>query len=170
MKNLEIKAPAPDLPGLKARALAAGARTVGVLKQVDTYYQAARGLLKLRVVSGAGAELIAYSRPLVEGSRVSDYAVYPVDEPGALKEILERSLLRVVEVRKSRDLLMWGGTRIHLDEVDGLGTFIELETEGDSRGPAAMREEHERVITALGLDRAGFLAGSYADMLRDKMA
>lgn len=170
MKNLEIKAPAPDLAALKARALAAGARTIGVLRQVDTYYQAARGLLKLRVIQGAGAELIAYARPLVEGSRVSDYALFPVDEPVPLKEVLERSLVRVVEVRKSRDLLMWDGTRIHLDTVEGLGTFVELETEGDSRGEAAMREEHEQVIAALGLDRRTFLAGSYADMLRDKMA
>ena len=168
MINLEIKLPVDDLDEIRRRALAAGAVPSGVLQQTDTFFAATRGLLKLRVLGDGSAELIAYERPRTAASRISDYIVCPVSDPARLHEVLSRSHGRLVEVRKTRDLLMLGGTRIHLDRVEGLGTFVELETEGDSRDEAAMRAEHERVIEALGLDRGRFLAGSYAEMLMEK--
>lgn len=166
MINLEIKVRVEDLGEVRRRALAAGAVASGTLRQTDTFYAAPRGLLKLRVLADGPAELIAYERPRTAGSRISDYAVCPVADPARMQEVLARSHATLVAVRKTRELLMLGGTRIHLDRVEGLGTFVELETEGNSRDEAAMRAEHDRVIDALGLDRSRFLAGSYGEMLK----
>ncbi len=168
MINLEIKIRVDDLAPYVARATAARAVFSGTLRQVDTYFEAARGLLKLRVVdseTGCTAELIAYDRPTVEGSRVSDYTVCPVDNPDLLLETLSKSLERGVRIRKSRDLWMFGGTRIHFDTVEDLGTFIELETEGNTRSADAMTAEHDAVIELLELDRGAAIAGSYAQMM-----
>lgn len=165
MRNLEIKAPVADPAALRARVAAIGAGRRGEFRQVDTFYRVERGFLKLRVIDGGAGELIAYERPLVAGSRMSDYRLARVEEPAALAAVLDRALTRLVEVRKSRELWMYGGTRIHLDTVEGLGAFVELETEGNSRSDDAMRAEHDEVIETLGLDRATFLPGTYAAML-----
>lgn len=165
MKNLEMKVPVADLGAIEARARAAGARNVVHLRQVDTFYRAHRGLLKLRVVEGGNAELIAYERPRVAGSRTSDYLLYPTEDPGRLQSILDRSLERLVQVRKRRHLWMSGGTRIHLDTVEGLGTFVELETESEARPASEAQSEHEQLIEGLGLDPGTAIAGSYAELI-----
>lgn len=165
MRNLEIKAPVTDAAGLRDRIAAAGAVRRGQFRQVDTFYRAERGYLKLRVIDDGVGELIAYERPLVAGSRMSDYRLTTIDDPAGLAAVLDRALTRLVQVRKRRELWMYGGTRIHLDEVDGLGVFIELETEGNSRPDEAMQAEHDDVIARLGLDRSTFLPGTYAAML-----
>jgi len=166
--NLEIKIPVDALAPFAERARAAGAEFRGTLRQVDTYFGAARGRLKVREIETGDtreAELIAYDRPTVDGSRVSDYVVYPAADPALLIETLSRCLARGVTVKKSRDLWMFGGTRIHLDTVEGLGTFVELETEGNTRSGEATKAEHERVMDFLELDRATAIAGSYEGML-----
>lgn len=165
MKNLEIKLRVDDLAVMEARARAGGATNAGTLRQVDTFYRAHRGLLKLRTLDGGGAELIAYERPRVAGSRESDYLIYPTEDPGRLQSILDRSLERMVQVRKHRSLWLFGGTRIHLDTVLGLGTFVELETEADSRPESEVRAEHATVIAGLELDPAASLPETYAEML-----
>jgi adenylate cyclase class IV len=163
--NLEIKIPVDDLDGLRLLAGKAGATFRGTLRQTDTFFEVTRGLLKLRVIEGAQAELISYERPETPGSRVSSYTVYPTGDPDLLHDVLSRCLKRGVRVRKRRDLWMWGGTRIHLDDVEALGTFVELETEGNTRSHEAMKEEHEQVMAFLKLDRNRAVPGSYAGML-----
>ena len=68
-------------------------------------------------------------------------------------------------VRKRRELWILDATRIHLDEVEGLGTFVELETVSEGAPGADERHEHDRVWTALGLDARDTVAGSYIDLL-----
>lgn len=165
MKNLEIKVPAPDLPAIAALARAAGARSIATLHQTDTFYQAARSFLKLRVIRDGSSELIAYKRPRHASSRTSTYRLYPTDDPGRLKSVLDMSLTPLVEVRKSRALWRLHETRIHLDTVESLGTFVELETEAESRADVEVRAEHEEIIEALGLDRSTAIAGTYAELL-----
>lgn len=192
MHNLELKVRCPDdaaLAALEATARAQGAVFVRTMFQRDTYFAAPRGRLKLRewrrevgeatAVASAGdaeageqgAVLIAYDRPDEAGSRVSDYLLCPVPDPGALRAALDRSLGVRLVVEKRRGLWMWGHTRIHLDRVTNLGPFVELETvvehfsgtEGERQGAA--EEEHRRVIALLGLDRLPAIAGSYSDLL-----
>jgi homotetrameric cytidine deaminase len=157
--NLELKARDPDPAGSLERALALGAEDRGELAQRDTYFARARGRLKLREQTPGDAELIQYRRPDEEGPRTSEFRLVPVGEADALREVLNAALGTLVTVAKRRRLLLWEGVRIHLDEVEGLGSFIELESvNGD---PAKL--ERLRAELALGDP----LPGSYADLLLD---
>ena len=114
----------------------------------------------------AGATLIAYIRPNEGGSRISDYLVSPVPEPETLRLVLTETLGTLVVVEKVRILYAYGSTRIHLDTVQGLGTFVELETViGEATSLKDAMAEHQAVITALGLDVLPPVATSYSDLL-----
>ena len=96
--------------------------------QVDTFFNIEKGRLKLRTFSTKGnGELIYYERNNSVSPKRSDYYIYKSDNPEELKKLLEISLGIRGEVRKRRLLYLVGNTRIHLDEVDKLGSFIELE-------------------------------------------
>src|SRR5919202_66755 len=86
-----------------------------------------RGRLKMREQEPGGAELIAYERPDAAQASESRYRIAPVADPHALREALDAALGTTVVVDKRRHLLLWDGVRIHLDRVDGLGDFVELE-------------------------------------------
>jgi predicted adenylyl cyclase CyaB len=135
------------------------------MHQIDTYFVVPHGRLKLREIEGERAELIHYYRPDTLVAHPSDYVIARVSDPGSLKDALSRALgLRVV-VEKRRELYLWGHTRIHLDEVTGLGSFLELETViADQTREEAERECRE-VQAALGIREEDLVSGSYADLL-----
>jgi adenylate cyclase class IV len=126
-RNIELKSRCRDLGEARAAAMRLGARDAGVLEQTDTYFHCTTGRLKLRETVGRPAELIAYARADHVGVRTSDYHVVPVVEPGPLKRGLASALGVRVIVVKRRELLMWHNVRIHLDQVQGLGSFVEFE-------------------------------------------
>jgi homotetrameric cytidine deaminase len=165
-RNVELKArdPRPERSLERARAL--GAEDRGELRQRDTYFAAPRGRLKLREQEPGGAELIAYERAESPRARESRYRIAPVSDPVALREALDAALGTVTVVDKRRRLLLWEGVRIHLDRVEGLGAFVELEgvagPESDL-GPEAARVE--RLRAELGIDDTAIEAASYADLL-----
>jgi len=109
----------------KARAL--GFDLWGDLRQTDTYFATPRGRLKLRETAGFQAELIFYERDEHGTDRASDYEVAHSNEPDALRGLLAASLGVLATVRKRRTLLVLDGTRMHLDNVEGLGAFMEIE-------------------------------------------
>src|ERR687894_431463 len=126
-RNVELKAHDEDPGRTLERALAAGAQDRGVLRQRDTYFAVPRGRLKLREEEPGGATLIAYERPDAASERVSHYRLVPVPDPEALRAALAAANGIDVVVVKRRHLLLWETVRIHLDEVRGLGSFLELE-------------------------------------------
>jgi adenylate cyclase class 2 len=149
---------------------------------VDTYFQAPRRRLKLREVSEPGqparAVLIGYARATVTGARESAYEMVEIPDGVTLIALLEATLGIHARVTKVRDVLLVRHTRIHLDTVDQLGTFVELETligDPDSRrggaGGALSAQEAERelaeIAAALELDAHSGLAGSYADLIEE---
>jgi len=174
MRNVELKAldPDPERTLAAARALD-GVRDEGVLAQRDTYFAGTREgrRLKLREERPEGAHeshatLISYARPDLPGVRVSDYALVPAPDPDALRGALAAALGVRVVVTKRRRLLRWRGVRIHLDEVEGLGRFLELEAVAPAGSD--LRAEHERVAelrAALAVGDAALCEGSYADAL-----
>jgi homotetrameric cytidine deaminase len=165
-RNVELKAHDPDPAQTLERALAAGAEDRGLLRQRDTYFAVAHGRLKLREEEPGGATLIAYDRPDAAAERVSSYRLVPVAEPEALLDALAASTGVRVVVVKRRHLLLWETVRIHLDEVRGLGSFLELEAVA---GPGSdLRREREQVAhlrEVLDIPDAALREGSYSDAL-----
>ena len=166
-RNVEIKVRVGDLEGVRMRLATIDAEDRGVLRQVDTYFRTPESALrlKLRDQEPGASELIAYSRPAVPGLRTSAYRVLKVTDPAGLRETLTQGLGMEREVRKTRHLFVVGRTRIHLDQVEGLGSFLELEValeEGEDvvRGEA----EAEKILAVLGLERAPLIATSYSNL------
>jgi adenylate cyclase class IV len=165
-RNIEIKARITGIEALlpKAQALADGPATA--ITQDDTFFNVPQGRLKLREFADGSAELIHYHRADSTNSKASDYVLVPVADPAALRLALQRACGVQGRVQKQRLLLMVGPTRIHLDRVQGLGDFMELEVvlqggQGDAEGAAVA----ESLMLALGLATAPRLAGAYLDML-----
>jgi homotetrameric cytidine deaminase len=161
-RNLEIKARDPDPGRSLERALALGADDRGEIVQRDTYFARARGRLKLREQTPGAAELIQYRRPDESGPRVSEYRIVPAPDSEALAAALDAALGTLVVVEKRRRLLQAGGVRVHLDRVQGLGDFIELEAVGQD-DPAAI----DRLRSELEIADGDLVAASYSDLLLD---
>jgi predicted adenylyl cyclase CyaB len=165
MKNIEIKARCVD-PQTVRRSLAKRMICpVRQMRQVDTYFVVPRGRLKLRETEGAAAELIQYHRPDARTAHASDYLIVPVSEPALLRQALSRSLGIQGEVVKRRELYLWEHTRVHLDEVDGLGSFLELETVITTQTEEEAAAECRAVQAALCVQDQDLVSGSYADLL-----
>jgi homotetrameric cytidine deaminase len=168
MRNVELKARDPDPARTLELAVALGAEDAGEIAQRDTYFAGARGRLKLREQDSGEAELIAYRRPDDTGASTSEYRRVPVAETDALRETLAEAYGTLVVVNKRRRLLLWEGVRIHLDEVEGLGSLLELEAvAGEGSDLSGEHEKIARLHDELRIDDADLVAESYSDLLLD---
>jgi homotetrameric cytidine deaminase len=177
MRNVELKARDPDPARTLERALALGAEDRGEFRQRDTYFGGATGRLKLREHEAGGSpmwdelieyshELIGYRRPDSTEARTSTYLRVPVADVAPLQEALEAAYGTLVTVAKRRHLLIWEGVRIHLDDVDGLGTYLELEAVAEPGSDlTAEHDRVERLRAELGVEDENLIATSYADLL-----
>jgi len=166
-RNIELKARCVDLPVAAATVQQLGARRQGFLVQTDTYFHANNGRLKLREFADkTDAELIWYARADSTDFRGSDYYVVPIPRPADAKAALSAALGVRGVVRKRRELWLWGNVRIHLDDVEHLGTFVEFEAVISD--PADEAPSHERLDTlarALHITDADRVSVSYSDLL-----
>ena len=165
-RNIEIKARIASVEALLPRAHGLSGSKPELIEQDDTFFAVPHGRLKLREFADGSAELIHYHRVDSSDAKASDYVRVPVPDATALREALARGLGVQGRVRKKRWLLMAGATRIHLDRVEGLGDFMELEVvlvdgQTDVQGAALA----EALMQALGLADAPRLAGAYMDLL-----
>lgn len=166
-RNVEIKARIDSIEALLPLALALADGPPEAIAQDDTFFPCAIGRLKLRVFADGRGELIAYARPDTAGPKTSDYAISPVAEPDALRATLARALGIGGRVIKQRTLLRVGRTRVHLDRVDGLGDFMELEVvlrEGE-RADDGIAVAHE-LLRRLRVGTTQLVSGAYVDLLR----
>ena len=167
MQNIEVKIPLRDRANVERRLEALGARRMWTLRQEDTFFAVATGWLKLREAEGRPPEVISYQRSTDHsGPRPSEYDVIVVTDAAAWKRLLGRVLPVEGVVGKERTLWIYEHTRIHLDRVDGLGEFLELETVVQALDAGAARAESDRVIRALALNPAEFVAVPYKDLLK----
>jgi len=165
-RNIEIKARIASIEALLPRARALADGDAQRIDQDDTFFRVPHGRLKLREFADGGAELIHYQRPDTPAARLSDYVRTPVPQPATMRESLDRALGAIGRVRKQRLLLMVGATRIHLDRVQGLGDFVELEVVlRDDQGEHDGTLMAERLMHELGLAAAPRIAGAYLDLL-----
>ncbi len=168
-RNVEIKASVPDLDALHRAAEAISDSAVEVLDQEDLFLAAPEGRLKLRILGERQGELISYHRADTAGPKTSHYLIATTTEPAALREILTRVMPTAGQVRKRRWLYRVGRTRVHLDRVEGLGDFVELEVvlrpeEDEADGVAVARD----LMRRLGIAEERLIEGAYIDLIRDR--
>jgi predicted adenylyl cyclase CyaB len=171
MPNIEIKAYYPDLAKARRIARKLKARFVGRARQVDTFYKVAQGRLKLRESSLKGAELIPYVRPNVRGPKTSQYVVLPVATPSKTKVLLKGLLGVEGVVEKTRDLFLLGNVRIHLDQVKGLGNFLEFEAVMPKDSAKIRKTETtkvEKLLEIFQIAPKDLIDIAYRDMLKRK--
>jgi homotetrameric cytidine deaminase len=167
-RNIEIKARDPDPARTLELALGLGASDEGVIAQRDTYFTRARGRLKLREQEPGEDELIEYRRVDEPGARASSYRRVPVRDAAKLREALDAALGTLVVVTKQRRLLLLGNVRIHLDALEGLGSFIELEAvAAPDSDLAAEHDQVDRLREQLEIGDDALLGDSYSDLLLD---
>jgi adenylate cyclase len=164
--NIEIKARARDFDEIRRRAEALSDTSVDVLRQEDIFFNTPRGRLKLRILAADRGQLIYYTRPDQEGPKRSDYRISLTTEPENLKHVLELAYGIRGLVRKTRYLYLAGQTRVHLDDVEGLGQFMELEVvlqegQSDAEGQAIA----EGLMASLGVEKSDLIEGAYIDLL-----
>jgi len=165
-RNIEIKAQVVDVAALRRRVEALSGGPGEPIEQRDTFFSVPHGRLKLRALAPDTCELIAYQRPDEMGAKLSEYHLVRSDDPRTLLEVLEAALPVRGVVAKRRLLYLVGRTRIHLDEVQGLGTFMELEVVLDDG--QSIEEGHriaERLMVDLGIADAERIRGAYIDLL-----
>ena len=164
--NIEIKARIESVASFAARAAALADQGPTDIAQDDTFFACANGRLKLREFSATAGELIHYCRADVAGPKSSFFVRVPTTTPAALREVLSLALGQAGRVRKLRTLYQVGRTRIHLDRVDGLGEFLELEVMLAAGEPAARGvREAEALMARLGVGPAHLVQGAYVDLL-----
>lgn len=165
-RNVEIKAAVAALDPVRAAALRASSQPPCVVIQTDTFFPSARGRLKLRRLDDGPAELIFYERPDQPGPVESAYDLFPVADPDALLRLLQPALGIRGVVAKRREVYWIGQTRVHLDEVEGLGSFVELEVVLKAGQPTAEGERAARaLLETLGIEESALIADAYIDLL-----
>lgn len=163
--NIEIKARARNFEDLKSRAEKLSDTPVQVIPQEDTFFITPQGRLKLRVLPDH-AQLIYYTRPDQDGPKRSDYHIARSEDPENLRRVLELAYGIRGVVKKTRYLYLVGPTRIHVDDVEGLGQFMELEVVmGEGQSDAEGQKIAEGLMASLGVERGDLIDGAYMDLL-----
>jgi adenylate cyclase class IV len=164
--NIEIKARLRDPQRTCRLAETAADSPPQLLHQTDTFFQVPEGRLKLREFPDAPAELIFYRRPDQTGPKASNYAIHRTDDGPGLRALMGAALGEAGTVSKIRTLLMAGRTRIHLDKVEGLGHFLELEVVlADGDKPIDGEIEARELMATLEVEEADLVDEAYIDLL-----
>lgn len=164
--NVEIKARVRDAPKLRTLAESLSGSSGRLIEQEDTFFHVPEGRLKLRVFSPSAGELIYYQRADQQGPKQCHYLISATNDPRPLKSILAAALGTRGIVRKKRRLFLVGQTRIHLDEVEGLGDFLELEVVlQPGQSPDDGTKIAWNLMTKLGIQEQDLIEGAYIDLL-----
>jgi adenylate cyclase, class 2 len=166
MRNIELKARLADYAAARKVAETVATRRLGVQHQIDTYFHCRHGRLKLRQIDGLRAELVWYARADEQGPKASDYQVAPLQHPETLKAALTAALGVRAVVEKRREIFLYHSVRIHLDDVAGLGYFIEFEAVlGSDADETTGRAMLDSLVRHFAVSPADLLANSYGDMV-----
>ncbi len=164
--NIEIKARVHDFPGLRDKAEKLSDIPCQVIPQEDIFFNCSHGRIKLRVLTSRHGQLVHYHRQDVSGPKHSEYIIFETDNPAGLRVILTEAYGVRGVVSKVRYLYMVGQTRIHLDDVAGLGKFMELEVvlqpaQTDEQGQAIAEE----LMKKLGIQAGDLIDSAYMDLM-----
>jgi len=164
--NIEIKAVLKDRAAAEAIAARLSSSGPETIQQEDIFFRCDGARLKLRILGPGRGELIRYARADVAETRRSCYSIARTADPQILLDILTQTLGRVGVVKKTRTLYRVGQTRIHLDQVEGLGDFLELEV---VLRPGQSDMEGQSIAAALlsqfGIDKHQLVGEAYVDLM-----
>lgn len=168
--NTEIKAHLKDPKAAHKVAQSLSGGPAQIIKQEDIFYHVPKGSLKLRLLSETEAQLVAYEREdLKDGIRASNYFIAPTDKPQLLKETLAHALSVRGVVKKTRYLYLVGNTRVHIDEVENLGTFLEFEVVlKDGQTHAEGQVIAANLMKKFSITQRDLIAVKYMDLLEEK--
>lgn len=170
-RNVEIKARVAQPSRLFDDVLEIADRGPTVFAQDDTYFACPSGRLKLRMFSETAGQVIFYRHDDLGAPKLSEYVVASTCEPDALRAVLTLAYGAVGRVRKTRTLCFVGETRIHLDDVEGLGHFVELEV---VLAPGQTVEQGEAIaedlMRRLSIAPATLVRKAYVDLISDRAA
>lgn len=165
-RNIEIKARVDNLDSLARQAETLADEGPVQIDQDDTFFNCERGRLKLRSFSAERGELIFYRRADTAGPKTSFYLRSPTTTPEVLRHSLALAYGELGRVRKRRTLYLVGRTRVHLDLVEGLGSFLELEMVlADDESERQGEEEAIDLMERLGIEQEQLVEGAYLDLL-----
>ncbi len=165
-RNIEIKARVLDMHALTSAAQAIADSDPVTIKQDDTFFPCDRGRLKLRAFDDGTGQLIFYRRANESGPKESFFCLSQTAHVDTLRETLSLAYSQVARVRKVRTLMMVGRTRIHLDAVEGLGDFMELEVAlEESEGIEVGVNEARTLMQKLGIRTQDLVEEAYLDLL-----
>lgn len=167
-KNLEIKIPVDNLSSLKEKiksyVVTHPTHQHLYEDQVDIYFiTPTTGRLKLRIINNTAGILIYYDRNETKKQRTSRFMLAKTEDPTELELILKKFFEVKVIVKKSREIFITDGLRFHLDEVENLGKFLEIELAYEKISSA--RSRLASLIKYLQLDLKKFINASYSDLL-----
>jgi adenylate cyclase class IV len=166
MRNLEFKARVDDLRKVDRKARELGAELWGDLRQTDTYFHVPTGHLKLRETPSFPGELIYYARDEDAAHRPSDYQITHASDVAALYAVLSAALGVLAVVRKRRTLLLLDSTRLHLDNVERLGSFLEIEVPVEAgEDEVHAKQRLDDLIRGFGFDWRDCIRASYLDLV-----
>jgi adenylate cyclase, class 2 len=168
--NVEIKARCTDPAFVRNYLMDNGAEYIGLDEQTDTYFQVQHGRLKLRE-GNIENNLIHYIRPDAAGPKPSGFSLLPVPDAPALKKILTDACGIKTVVKKSREIYYIRNVKFHIDEVPGLGSFVEIEAGNKlaDLGADELRAQCEFYMNEFGIRKEDLLARSYSDMLENNV-
>ena len=168
-RNVEIKARIESVEALTPQAAALADQGPTEIAQDDTFFTCPTGRLKLRALSATSGQLIFYQRPDQAGPKESFFLISPTSSPDTLREALTLAYGQTGRVRKHRTLFLSGRTRIHLDRVEELGDFLELEVVMADGEPAeaGVAVAHD-LLAKLGISPSQLIERAYVDLLNDR--
>ena len=164
--NIEWKAHARDFQHQQSLARELAGSLAAILEQRDTFFRVPVGRLKLRKLSPNEGDLISYQRADQAGPKASHFHAAKTRHPDEIRQIYAGRLGVIGEVIKTRWLYLVGQSRIHFDQVNDLGQFIEVEVvlrEGQSSDEGTRLAEELRA--ALGVRTDELIATAYLDLL-----
>ena len=163
-KNVEIKAKVFDYSEFYSKASSLCGNVESVF-HTDTYFACSEGKLKFRDTSTGENELIFYQRINQSAPKVSNYSRYPITDKDACLSFFSNLFKVIGVIKKRRNVFLYEQTRIHLDDVENLGIFAELEVVLRSEQDAEYGEEISRKLMAeLNITNSDLIEGSYIDM------
>ncbi len=168
-RNVEIKAFVANVEALIERSARIASASPSVIHQDDTFFACQNGRLKLRAFQNGSGELIFYRREDAEGPKSSFYEVAPTHNADQLRSALSLAYGQVGRVIKKRTLYLVGRTRIHIDEVQSLGNFMELEVvlRDDENAVEGIQEAHE-LMRLLDIPSNALIDRAYVDLINER--